>query len=75
MRQTKSLSNLDKMIITEDECYNQIDKIEDISTEKNDLRSEFYQVISALVNQQDKHNQEFSQNHEKLKKSMTKENM
>ncbi len=75
MRQTKSLSNLDKMIITEDECYNQIDKIEDISTEKNDLRSEFYQVISAFVNQQDKHNQEFSQNHEKLKKSMTKENM
>ncbi len=75
MRRTKSLSNLDKMVIDEDECYNQTYKIEDISTEKNDLRSEFYQVLSSLVHEQDKHNKEFSQNHEKLKKSITKENM
>ena len=75
MRRTKSLSNLDKMVIDEDECYNQTYKIEDISTEKDDLRSEFYQVISSLVHEQDKNNKEFSQNHEKLKKSLTKENM
>jgi hypothetical protein len=75
LRRTKSLSNLDKMVIDEDECYNQTYKIEDISTEKNDLRSEFYQVLSSLVHEQDKHNKEFSQNHEKLKKSITKENM
>jgi hypothetical protein len=70
-----SLSNLEKMILHEDECYNQTAKIEDISTEKDDLRSEFYQVISSLVHEQDKNNKELSQNHEKLKKSLTKENM